>query len=43
MSCDNSRNDGNISSAGRIAIQSLCAPQCDHSNMVSDRLNLSWQ
>ncbi|KAG7026878.1 Elongator complex protein 4, partial [Cucurbita argyrosperma subsp. argyrosperma] len=28
------RNDGNISSAGRIAIQSLCAPQCDHSNML---------
>ncbi|BAT96852.1 hypothetical protein LR48_Vigan11g163100 [Vigna angularis] len=27
-----SRNEGNISSAGRIAIQSLCSPQCKYSN-----------
>ncbi|XP_015583522.2 elongator complex protein 4 isoform X1 [Ricinus communis] len=26
------RNDGGISSIGRIAIQSLCAPQCEYSN-----------
>nr|POE57386.1 elongator complex protein 4 [Quercus suber] len=29
-----SRNDSSISSAGRIAIQSFCAPQCKYSNMV---------
>lgn len=29
------RNDGNISPAGRIAIQSFCSPQCEYSNMVS--------
>ncbi|KGN48686.1 elongator complex protein 4 [Cucumis sativus] len=33
------RNDGNISSGGRIAIQSLCAPQCDHSNMEWEMLS----
>ncbi|XP_022132387.1 elongator complex protein 4 [Momordica charantia] len=33
------RNDANISSAGRIAIQSLCAPQCEHSNMEWEMLS----
>ncbi|XP_057989721.1 elongator complex protein 4 isoform X1 [Hevea brasiliensis] len=33
------RNDGSISSVGRIAIQSLCAPQCTHSNMEWDVLS----
>ncbi|KAK7286968.1 hypothetical protein RJT34_22350 [Clitoria ternatea] len=28
-----SRNEGSISSAGRIAIQSFCSPQCKYSNM----------
>ncbi|XP_023522780.1 elongator complex protein 4-like, partial [Cucurbita pepo subsp. pepo] len=36
---DCERNDGNISSAGRISIQSLCAPQCDHSNMEWEMLS----
>ncbi|XP_065872916.1 elongator complex protein 4 [Euphorbia lathyris] len=27
------RNEGRISSIGRIAVQSLCAPQCEYSNM----------
>ncbi|KAG6647023.1 hypothetical protein CIPAW_07G049700 [Carya illinoinensis] len=27
------RNDGSIASAGRIAIQSFCAPQCEYSNV----------
>jgi len=29
------RNEGNISSAGRIAIQSFCSPQCKYSNEAS--------
>ncbi|XVE99749.1 hypothetical protein REPUB_Repub03eG0227700 [Reevesia pubescens] len=29
------RNDGSVSCAGRIAIQSFCAPQCAYSNMIS--------
>ncbi|KDP44777.1 hypothetical protein JCGZ_01277 [Jatropha curcas] len=33
------RNDGSISSIGRIAIQSLCAPQCEYSNMEWDVLS----
>uniref|UniRef100_A0A2N9J394 Elongator complex protein 4 n=1 Tax=Fagus sylvatica TaxID=28930 RepID=A0A2N9J394_FAGSY len=33
------RNDGGISSAGRIAIQSFCAPQCKYSNMEWDMLS----
>ncbi|KAB1211057.1 Elongator complex protein 4 [Morella rubra] len=33
------RNDGNISSAGRIAIQSFCAPQCEYSNMEWDMIS----
>ncbi|CAK9169917.1 unnamed protein product, partial [Ilex paraguariensis] len=31
--------DGNITCAGRIAIQSLCAPQCEFSNMEWDILS----
>ncbi|GAV85602.1 PAXNEB domain-containing protein [Cephalotus follicularis] len=34
-----SRNDGSITSAGRIAIQSFCAPQCKYSNMEWDMLS----
>ena len=30
------RNEGIVSSAGRIAIQSFCSPQCKYSNMVSN-------
>ncbi|KAJ0719506.1 putative elongator complex protein [Helianthus annuus] len=30
------RYDGNITSAGRIAIQSFCAPQCEYYDKVSD-------
>lgn len=37
-----SRNDGSCALAGRIAIQSLCAPQCEHSNMVSGNYTLLW-
>ncbi|MBA0702809.1 hypothetical protein Goari_022211 [Gossypium aridum] len=33
------RNDGSISCAGRIAIQSFCAPQCAYSNMEWDMLS----
>lgn len=28
------RNEGSISSARRIAIQSFCSPQCKYANMV---------
>ena len=31
------RSDGSVSCAGRIAIQSFCAPQCAYSNMVSSK------
>ncbi|XWS56717.1 hypothetical protein CRYUN_Cryun09bG0109400 [Craigia yunnanensis] len=31
------RNDGNVSCAGRITIQSFCAPQCAYSNKVSSK------
>ncbi|KAI9157596.1 hypothetical protein LWI28_024901 [Acer negundo] len=34
-----SRTEGSNSCAGRIAIQSLCAPQCEHSNMEWDMLS----
>ncbi|KAL5735196.1 hypothetical protein ACOSP7_033057 [Xanthoceras sorbifolium] len=34
-----SRTEGSSSCAGRIAIQSLCAPQCEHSNMEWDMLS----
>ncbi|KAG6702630.1 hypothetical protein I3842_07G045200 [Carya illinoinensis] len=33
------RNDGSIASAGRIAIQSFCAPQCEYSNLEWDMLS----
>ncbi|KAK8606917.1 hypothetical protein V6N13_052670 [Hibiscus sabdariffa] len=33
------RNDGSISCAGRIAIQSFCAPQCVYSNMEWEMLS----
>ncbi|KAH9802284.1 elongator complex protein 4 [Citrus sinensis] len=33
------RNDGSSALAGRIAIQSLCAPQCEHSNMDWEMLS----
>ncbi|KAJ6892864.1 elongator complex protein 4 [Populus alba x Populus x berolinensis] len=33
------RNDGSFSCMGRIAIQSLCAPQCEHSKMDWDMLS----
>ncbi|KAM3708983.1 hypothetical protein ACJW31_02G138500 [Castanea mollissima] len=33
------RNDSSISSAGRISIQSFCAPQCKYSNMEWDMLS----
>ncbi|KAH1073104.1 hypothetical protein J1N35_025432 [Gossypium stocksii] len=33
------RNNGSISCAGRIAIQSFCAPQCAYSNMEWDMLS----
>ncbi|KAF3439175.1 hypothetical protein FNV43_RR17450 [Rhamnella rubrinervis] len=33
------RSDETTSSAGRVAIQSLCAPQCEHSNMEWDILS----
>ncbi|XP_062156186.1 elongator complex protein 4 isoform X1 [Alnus glutinosa] len=33
------RNDGNVSPAGRIAIQSFCSPQCEYSNMEWDMLS----
>ncbi|KAH9763744.1 elongator complex protein 4 [Citrus sinensis] len=33
------RNDGSCALAGRIAIQSLCAPQCEHSNMDWEMLS----
>ncbi|KAJ4720572.1 Elongator complex protein 4 [Melia azedarach] len=33
------RNDGSSSLVGRIAIQSFCAPQCEHSNMEWDMLS----
>ncbi|XVE69414.1 hypothetical protein DITRI_Ditri09bG0150400 [Diplodiscus trichospermus] len=33
------RNDGSVSCAARIAIQSLCAPQCVYSNMEWDLLS----
>ncbi|XP_031250113.1 elongator complex protein 4-like isoform X2 [Pistacia vera] len=33
------RNDANSSCTGRIAIQSFCAPQCEHSNMEWDMLS----
>ncbi|XWS65853.1 hypothetical protein CRYUN_Cryun05aG0149600 [Craigia yunnanensis] len=33
------RNDGSVSCAGRIAIQSFCAPQCVYSNMEWDMLS----
>ncbi|XP_038701129.1 elongator complex protein 4-like [Tripterygium wilfordii] len=33
------RNDGNISGVGRLAIQSLCAPQCEYSNMEWEMLS----
>ncbi|EOY33378.1 Paxneb protein-related [Theobroma cacao] len=33
------RNDGSISCAGRIAIQSFCAPQCAYSNTEWDMLS----
>ena len=31
------RNDGSVSCAAHIAIQSFCAPQCVYSNMVSSK------
>ncbi|KAG6621627.1 hypothetical protein I3842_Q015400 [Carya illinoinensis] len=34
-----SRNDGSIASAGHIAIQSFCAPQCEYSNVEWDMLS----
>ncbi|KAM6563998.1 hypothetical protein CsatB_023996 [Cannabis sativa] len=34
-----SRNDGNVSVAGRIAVQSFCAPQCVSSTMEWDMLS----
>ncbi|KAJ0971657.1 hypothetical protein J5N97_019616 [Dioscorea zingiberensis] len=33
------RNDGNIGYAGRVAIQSLCAPQCGHFEMEWDMVS----
>lgn len=33
------RKDGSITAVGRIAIQSLCAPQCEYSNMEWDVLS----
>ncbi|KAH7520422.1 elongator complex protein 4 [Ziziphus jujuba] len=33
------RNDGGVTCAGRIAIQSLCAPQCEYSNAEWDILS----
>ncbi|XP_028103910.1 elongator complex protein 4 isoform X3 [Camellia sinensis] len=33
------RFDGNITSAGRITIQSFCAPQCEYSNMEWEMLS----
>nr|XP_048335750.1 elongator complex protein 4-like [Ziziphus jujuba var. spinosa] len=33
------RNDGGVTCAGRIAIQSLCAPQCEYSNVEWDILS----
>lgn len=33
------RNDGSVSCAGRIAIQSFCAPQCPYSTMDWDMLS----
>lgn len=34
-----SRNNSSISCAGRVAIQSFCAPQCEYSNMEWDMLS----
>ncbi|XP_028114974.1 elongator complex protein 4-like [Camellia sinensis] len=36
---DFGRFDGNIKSAGRITIQSFCAPQCEYSNMEWEMLS----
>ncbi|KAH7520425.1 hypothetical protein FEM48_Zijuj08G0142400 [Ziziphus jujuba var. spinosa] len=33
------RNDGGVTCAGRIAIQSLCAPQCEYSNVIGIQYN----